>query len=231
VLVLCLSALGLSVLAAGAQAPLSSAQQSALKSSCRSDFMSHCSGVAPGGKDALVCLQKNVASLSLPCQSAVSATLPAPVAAATPPAPSAAAPTAAQQDALKVSCRSDFRSHCSSVSPGGKDALACLQKNAAQLSPACQQAVAAIQPAAAPTSLAPPTPAVAPPPPPAVDNEPAFVPGAALIAKACARDLILHCPGIAGHGKAVACLKAWAASGHRLGFRCGAALKITSKLR
>jgi hypothetical protein len=38
--------------------------------------MSKCSGVTPGGKDALLCLQKNVASLSPACQTAVSATIP-----------------------------------------------------------------------------------------------------------------------------------------------------------
>lgn len=33
-------------------------QQSAIRNNCRSDFMSKCSGVTPGGKDALMCLQK-----------------------------------------------------------------------------------------------------------------------------------------------------------------------------
>ena len=40
--------------------------------------MSKCSGVTPGGKDALNCLQKNVASLAPACKTAVSATIPAP---------------------------------------------------------------------------------------------------------------------------------------------------------
>jgi hypothetical protein len=233
----CLAALTLMALTAGAQAQLSSAQQSALKSSCRSDFMSHCSGVTPGGQEALACLQKNVARLSPACQGAVRATLPPPAAAKRAPATRAATatpaakPTAAQQKALKASCRSDFMSHCSGVKPGGQAALTCLQRNAARLSGACKRAVAAIGPAAAPTPLAAPPAAPPAPPPSAVGNQPAFVPGAAVIAKACARDLILHCRGIAGHGKAVACLKARAAAGHRLGFRCRAALKVTSKLR
>ena len=38
--------------------------------------MAKCSGVTPGGKDALVCLQKNVAGLSPACKTAVSATIP-----------------------------------------------------------------------------------------------------------------------------------------------------------
>lgn len=53
------------------------AQQSAMRANCRSDFMSKCSGVTPGTKDALECLQKNVAGLSPNCQKAVSATMSA----------------------------------------------------------------------------------------------------------------------------------------------------------
>jgi hypothetical protein len=57
------------------------------------------------------------------------------------------------------------------------------------------------------------------------------VPGAGIVMKACARDLLMHCPGIAGNGKAVACLKAREASGHRLGIRCGIALKMQAKMQ
>src|SRR5687767_14300294 len=64
----------------------SAAQQEALKSNCRSDFMSKCRGVTPGGAEALACLKKNVASLSAGCQGAVNALNP-PTAAAVPPAP------------------------------------------------------------------------------------------------------------------------------------------------
>jgi hypothetical protein len=81
------------VLASGlaqAQQP-SATQSSAIRSNCRSDFMANCSGVTPGGKDALDCLKQNLAKLSAPCQTAVSATMPAPPAAA----PAAAAPTPA----------------------------------------------------------------------------------------------------------------------------------------
>ena len=62
--------------AAGAQ--VTSEQQSAIRSNCRSDFMSKSSGVTPGGKDALACLQMNVAALSPACKTAVSVTMPAP---------------------------------------------------------------------------------------------------------------------------------------------------------
>jgi hypothetical protein len=49
------------------------AQRAAIKSQCRSDYMAHCSSVPPGGAPALQCLQKNIASLSSSCQSAVRA--------------------------------------------------------------------------------------------------------------------------------------------------------------
>ena len=48
-------------------------QQSTLRNNCRSDFMSHCAGVQPGGAEAPQCLQRNAAKLSPGCQSAVNA--------------------------------------------------------------------------------------------------------------------------------------------------------------
>jgi len=232
-----------------AKAQLSSEQQSALKSNCRGDFMSKCSGVRPGGKEALTCLQTNVASLSAGCKAAVTATLPAPapvVQAAPPPAPAPvttpapapaakteaapppaaappaqaasapapapvtappapapapvaaspapapapkaaavkpaakpakpaataaaiaapAPPTAAQQDAMRAACRSDFMSHCSGVTPGGKEALGCLQKNVAALSSGCKTVVSATiagpPPVAAPVAVEAAAPNVTP---------------------------------------------------------------------
>ena len=53
--------------------PPSKAQENALRSACSNDFRSHCSGVKPGGPAALACLQRNAASLSAPCRTAVSA--------------------------------------------------------------------------------------------------------------------------------------------------------------
>ncbi len=71
-----------------AQAP-TDAQKSAIRSSCRSDFMAHCSSVTPGGTEAFQCLQKNMSSLSPGCQTAVRAIAPP---AAAKPEPAAAAP-------------------------------------------------------------------------------------------------------------------------------------------
>jgi hypothetical protein len=50
----------------------------------------------------------------------------------------------AQKDAVRANCRSDFMSHCRGVTPGGVEALNCLQQNAAKLAPACKKAVDAI---------------------------------------------------------------------------------------
>ena len=81
---------------APALAQPSQAEQDALRANCRSDFMSKCRGVTPGGAEAFQCLKKNVASLSAGCQGAVNAINPpaaaaAPAAAAPPPAPKPAA--------------------------------------------------------------------------------------------------------------------------------------------
>src|SRR3954465_8137491 len=69
----------------------------------------------------------------------------------------AQAPTEAQKSAFRSACRSDFIAHCSSVTPGGAEAVQCLQKNMSSLSSACQTAVRALEPAAAPNTEAAPT--------------------------------------------------------------------------
>ena len=96
-----LIALAFAALTDGAQAQPTAEQQSAIRSNCRSDFMSKCSGVTPGGKDALNCLQKNVASLAPACKTAVSATIPAPAPATitSAPPPPASKPQQAQKPA------------------------------------------------------------------------------------------------------------------------------------
>jgi Cysteine rich repeat len=68
----------------------------------------------------------------------------------------AQAPTDAQRSAIRSACRSDFIAHCSSVQPGGREALQCLQKNMSSLSSGCQSAVHAIEPAAEPKAEAKP---------------------------------------------------------------------------
>jgi hypothetical protein len=68
----------------------------------------------------------------------------------------AQAPTDAQRSAIKSACRSDYIAHCSSVQPGGMEALQCLQKNMSSLSSGCQSAVRAIEPAVEPKAEAKP---------------------------------------------------------------------------
>ena len=60
----------------------------------------------------------------------------------------ASAPSPEQQSAIKVTCRGDFMANCRGVTPGGPEALACLQRNAARLSPDCKTSLAAIADAA-----------------------------------------------------------------------------------
>jgi hypothetical protein len=180
------SSIGLTALwlLGSAQAQPTPGQADAIRQSCRSDFMTNCSGVQPGGPEAMACLQRNVANLSGACKTAVSAITP-PVASAAPPpalaqpatppaakvsptAPTLPAPTPAQAqqptpaqaDAIRQSCRSDFMTNCSGVQPGGPEAMACLQRNVAKLSGACKTAVSAVMPAAQTPAAA--RPSVAP---------------------------------------------------------------------
>ena len=53
-------------------------------------------------------------------------------------------PTQAQISAIRGACRGDYQSVCSNVPTGGQAALQCLQQHAAQVSPGCGQALAAI---------------------------------------------------------------------------------------
>ncbi|NKK68549.1 hypothetical protein [Rhizobium leguminosarum] len=144
---------------ASAQAPTEE-QRNAIRAECRSDFIAQCSGVAPGGIEALTCLQQHSATLSAGCRKAVASISkpqstsaePAPAApattGATSPAPATGAPahqpTQAQRNAVKSACQRDFMAQCSGVTPGGTEALSCLQQHNAALSAPCQQAVAAL---------------------------------------------------------------------------------------
>jgi hypothetical protein len=115
---------------------------------------------------------------------------------------SAQQPTKAQADAIRQSCRADYQSHCAGVPTGGKEALACLQQNAAGLSPACQHALAAV---AGGGAAAKPQPSAAP-------SQAAREPGAmrenaAQVREACGMDYREHCRGIPpGGGRAISCL-------------------------
>jgi uncharacterized protein (DUF2147 family) len=136
----------------------STAQVSAIRSACRSDYPKVCAGVPTGGAPALQCLEKNKAKLSAGCEKAVSAasgggaTAAAPAAGAAPAAAGAAAAAPAAPTVivlrpmrpreellvLRSACGADVRSICGGVQPGGGRIVQCLATNAAQLSPACK---------------------------------------------------------------------------------------------
>ncbi len=195
----------------------------AIRQACRSDFVSHCSGVQPGGPEALQCLQRNVSQLSAACSGAISAAAPSSVQArpeiATTPQPQQAQTT--QQDQLgaaRAACTlNDFMSHCSWIEPSSPELLLCLRANAAQLSPACRTAVSA-SPTATPTPI--PAPAQPPPADVAAPSSAPAAPQASAAAKrpsskqisairyACRSDFISHCSGVKqGGSAALQCLE------------------------
>jgi hypothetical protein len=86
-----------------------------------------------------------------PAKKAVTAPTPAP--AAPPPPAAASAPAPAQVIVVpprkifalvRTTCRADYRAHCSDVDIGGGRVVQCLQANAASLSPACRDGLAAL---------------------------------------------------------------------------------------
>jgi hypothetical protein len=134
--------------AASAQQPTAE-QKSAIQSACRSDFMTQCSGVTPGGKAALSCLQQHSSSLSATCRQAVGAISGTGGAAATQP-PAAAAPATTAQPAptftprqemviAREACGGDFRAYCRAVPLGGGRGITCLRQNMQRLSPSCRK--------------------------------------------------------------------------------------------
>jgi hypothetical protein len=135
----------------------STAQASAIRTACRSDYPKVCAGVPTGGAPALQCLEKNKAKLSAACEKAVSAASggAAPSAAGGAPATATAAPAAAPTTmvlrpmrpreellVLRSACGADVRSLCGGVAPGGGRVVQCLAGNAASLSPACKDVLA-----------------------------------------------------------------------------------------
>jgi hypothetical protein len=135
-----------------AQQP-TSAQQNTIRQNCRADFQAHCSGVPTGGSAALNCLQQNAASVSAPCQQALSAVggggtvgaHPAPSGEAAPSAqPVPAPPLSPRQRAsiLRQACGTDFQQNCHGVPLGGGHAIECLAAHRDTLSPGCQKALA-----------------------------------------------------------------------------------------
>jgi hypothetical protein len=243
--------IGLAAIPVAAQQPTQE-QRDAIRAACRSDFIANCSSVQPGGRDAFECLLRNDAKLSASCKAAVGAVAasqtpqapqapkPSPAAPSAEPAPVAASPgnqpgagrgaQAEQIKAVRKACTlDDIAAHCSWISPGSPEILLCLQANAADLSPACQTAVAGLPPPselkASETPAAPPAPAApAPKKPPAPTRAaappspvPAVAPAVAAkptaqqtsaIRAACRSDFMSHCTGVTpGGAEALQCLQ------------------------
>jgi len=130
-------------------------QKNAIRAACRSDFISHCSGVQPGGTQAMRCLQRNAGQLSPQCKTALAAVTGG--ANASPPAtpaenatPSSVAPLAPMpalrpRTALAILqiCGEEMRLLCGDVPPGGSRVISCLAEHAPRLSPVCYRALAA----------------------------------------------------------------------------------------
>ena len=139
----------------------SSAQISAIRANCRSDYPKVCAGVPTGGAAALECLEKNKAKLSAACEKAVAAAgggsaAPAAASAATAnAAPATAGAAAAPADApaplvlrpmlpremlfvARSACGADVRALCAGVPVGGGRIVECLASQPAALSPACR---------------------------------------------------------------------------------------------
>lgn len=138
-----------------------SAQISAVRANCRSDYPKVCAGVPTGGAPALQCLEKNKARLSAACGKAVAAavggaesaaagsTAPAsanaspaaPPAAAAPGAPALVLRPMRPREVLFVmrsACGADVRALCAGMPAGGGRIIECLASQSAKLSPACR---------------------------------------------------------------------------------------------
>lgn len=221
--------LGLIVLGTAAQAQQPSQEQiDGIRKNCRSDFLSKCSGVKPGGAEAFQCLKKNVATLSSGCQTAVNAVAgPAP---ASPP-PAAVAPTAMPQPKQAA------------PEPAPQPATAAASPAPLPL-PTAAPATVKVAPAAPVKPAAPkpvvvkpkptPKPAVATAPPPAAPP-PAAAPKLseqeeqALVRETCRFDYLKFCRGVLmGGGRIIACL-----NGHapQLSSACHAAIKVVNANR
>ena len=145
---------------AGAPKQPTSAQISAVRANCRSDYPKVCAGVPTGGAPALQCLEKNEAKLSASCKTAVMAATgggsaaPKASSGSTPAgtAPAAAAPAPAEAPVLvlrpmrpreilfvmRSACGEDVRALCPAVAPGGGRVIECLVGQSAKLSPSCR---------------------------------------------------------------------------------------------
>ncbi|MGO4717103.1 cysteine rich repeat-containing protein [Bradyrhizobium sp. 2TAF24] len=176
------------------------AQRDAVRAACRSDYEAHCASVPPGGKPALMCLKKNLASLSEPCQRAVNAIVGAAAPAAQPSAPAAATAAPAASAASTASPAT------AANPPAAAPPAAATTPKAAAVPPPSgggQVAVGAAAPAAMPRAMSPRQEIV-------------------LVRSSCGRDFRMLCGDVPlGGGRVIECLRANEAS---LSARCQSAM-------
>ncbi|HML13923.1 MAG TPA: cysteine rich repeat-containing protein [Xanthobacteraceae bacterium] len=124
-------------------------QMIAIFRSCRGDMREYCAGGEGGPGSRIKCLRDNAANLSADCQQALAAIVSgAPAGPAAPAAPPPAIERRERPESpreamflIRTSCGGDVRAYCRGVEPGGGRIIRCLRENAANLSPACQDAV------------------------------------------------------------------------------------------
>src|SRR5262249_54400015 len=139
---------------------------------------------------------------------AAPAAAPAPTAPAAVAAPSPAPrarPNREQIVAIFQSCRRDMREYCAGGERAPGSRIKCLRDNAANLSPECQGALAAVATGA---PREPAAPAIERREPPVSPREVMF-----LIRTACGADFRAYCRGVGfGGGRAIGCLRENAAN-------------------
>jgi hypothetical protein len=129
-------------------------QIGAIRAACRSDFISHCSGVQPGGPEALQCLERSKAEVSSRCRAVLAAITPGAAQGGAPEPPPAAAPPSPPAEGFTIRplrpreefailrlCIEEARGLCGGIPPGGGRIISCLARNASQLSPRCRAAM------------------------------------------------------------------------------------------
>jgi len=191
----CVALMALLATAGPAAAEPTEAQLGAIKSNCRSDYMSNCWGVPKGAK-AMQCLKEHMASLSSGCKKAVTAATapkpaPAPAKTAPAPAPEPAVPAAPKpapaQEAAPVQ-----EPETKSASPAPREAA-----KPTAVAPAAKQPA----PKAA-TPQSPPPPKAAKTEPPAASKEAppiiGFIPPGKklMVHRHCRQDLGTYCAGV-----------------------------------
>lgn len=196
--------LGATLSVSPARAQATDAQRDAIRTSCRSDFMSHCSGVQPGGTAAFQCLQQNTAKLSASCKSAVSAVtaqeapkpVPATKSEAPKPAPTPAEAPKAGSSPLKTEAAP---AKAPTPSATSKTAVSPPPKPATSSKPAASAAKPAISSA--------PQPAAAPPVPSLVLRPMRPREEARVLRLACGNDARILCGAVQpGGGRIIQCL-------------------------